>query len=257
MVAAQVRSQAQYRASFLVELCGTVLFASVDVLAVLVVFRVARSVGGFEFRAVFLMAALSTCAFALADLTVGSIERIRAYVRTGLLDAVLVRPLGALPQLLAADVAPKRVGRVLFGIGLVGVAAHTARLDLTPARWLLLLVTPVAGAVLFGAIFVASATVAFWWIDSGEFAAALTYGGRDLTSYPMTVYGGLFRRVFAYGLGFAFVGYYPALALLGRRDPLGLPAVTGWLGPVVALGAAGVAASAWKVAIRHYRSTGS
>ena len=37
----------------------------------------------------------------------------------------------------------------------------------------------------------------------------------------MTVYGRLFRRLFAYGLGFAFVAYYPALALLGRPDPAG------------------------------------
>ena len=91
----------------------------------------------------------------------------------------------------------------------------------TPARVGLLVVAPLAGALFFGAVFVATATVAFWWIDSGEFANAFTYGGRDFTSYPMTVYGGFFRWVFAYSLGFAFVGYYPALALLGRADPLG------------------------------------
>jgi ABC-2 type transport system permease protein len=178
-------------------------------------------------------------------------------VRTGLFDVILVRPLGALPQLLAVDAAPRRVGRVLFTVGLVAVAAHLADVRWTPARVALLLVTPISGAVLFGAVFVATATVAFWWIESGEFANALTYGGRDFTSYPMTVYGGLFRRVFAYGLGFAFVGYYPALALLGRRDPLGLPAVAGWGGPLVAAVAAAVAGLLWRTAIRHYRSVGS
>jgi ABC-2 type transport system permease protein len=257
LVSAQVRSQAQYRASFFVEIAGSVLLGALDLIGVLILFRVSRTVGGFDFRAVFLMAALAGCAFALADLVVGSIERIRVYVRTGLLDAILVRPLGSLPQLLAADVAPKRAGRVLFTVGMVALAAHHARVGWTPARLALVVVTPLAGAVLFGAIFVAGATVAFWWIDSGEFANAVTYGGRDFTSYPMTAYGGLFRRLFSYGMGFAFVGYYPALALLGRRDPLGLPAAAGWLGPVVALVAAAVAAGLWRRAIRHYRSTGS
>jgi ABC-2 type transport system permease protein len=257
LVAAQVRSQAQYRASFVMELGGTVLFGAIDLIGVLIVFRVTRTIGGFDFRAVFLMATLAGLAFALADLAVGSIERIRLYVRSGLLDAILVRPLGALPQLLAADVAPRRAGRVLFTCAATAFAAHNAGVDWTPARWALLLVTPLAGAVLFGAIFVASATVAFWWIDSGEFASAVTYGGRDFTSSPMTVYGGLFRRLFAYGLGFAFVGYYPTLALLGRADPLGLPAVAGWVGPAVGLVAAAGASVLWKYAIRHYRSTGS
>jgi viologen exporter family transport system permease protein len=257
LVSAQIRSQAQYRTSFLVEIAGSVLYGVLDIGTVLVMFNVARTLGGFAFRETFLMAALAGCAFSLADLAVGNIERIRFYVRTGLLDAILVRPLGALPQLLALDFSPKRAGRLLFTACLVAVATGTAGVHWTPARAVLLVVTPLAGAVLFGSVFVAGATVAFWWIDSGEFASALTYGGRDFTAYPMTVYQGLFRWLFAYGAGFAFVGYYPALALLGRRDPLGLPAAAGWAGPGVALVAAAAAGLIWRYAIRHYRSTGS
>jgi ABC-2 type transport system permease protein len=258
LLRAQVRSQAQYRTSFVADLVTSMVSGALDLIGVLILFRVTRTLGGFDFPAVFLMAALAGFAFALADAVVGSIERIRIYVRTGMLDAILVRPLGALPQLLATDVAPKRLGRVVLTGGVLVVAAHRAGIDWTAARAALLVVTPLAGAALFGAIFVASATVAFWWIDSGEFANAVTYGGRDFTSYPMTVYtGDFFRRVFSYGAGFAFVGYYPALALLGRRDPLGLPGWAGWLTPVVAAAAATLAGVMWKFAIRHYRSTGS
>jgi ABC-2 type transport system permease protein len=114
-----------------------------------------------------------------------------------------------------------------------------------------------AGAVFFGAIFVATATVAFWWVESGELSAALTYGGRDFTAYPMTVYGGWFRHLLAFGLGFGLVAYYPALILLDRPDPIGAPAWLGWCGPVLAVVAVGVAALVWRTGIRHYRSTGS
>jgi ABC-2 type transport system permease protein len=53
------------------------------------------------------------------------------------------------------------------------------------------------------------------------------------------------------------VAYQPALALLGRADPLGLPAWAGFVSPLVALVAAGAAAVGWRAGIRHYRSTGS
>jgi ABC-2 type transport system permease protein len=257
LLTAQIRGQAQYRTSFLVEVFGSLLSGIVDIATVLVMFNVTRRIGGFAFRETFLMATLAGTGFSLADLAVGSIERIRVYVRSGLFDAILVRPLGALPQLLALDFSPKRIGRLAFSTGLLVAATRLAGVHWTPARLALLVITPIAGAALFGAVFVASATVAFWWIDSGEFAAALTYGGHDFTAYPMTVYQGLFRRVFAYGMGFAFAGYYPALALLGRRDPLGLPAAAGWAGPVVALVACGVAGLVWRHGVRHYRSTGS
>jgi ABC-2 type transport system permease protein len=121
----------------------------------------------------------------------------------------------------------------------------------------LVVLAPLAGLAFFGSIFVATAAVAFWWIESGEAGSAFTYGGRDFTAYPITVYGAVFRRVFAYGLGFGFVAYYPALALLGRADPLGLPSWVGWVSPAVALVAVAAAAAAWGVGIRHYRSTGS
>jgi ABC-2 type transport system permease protein len=120
-----------------------------------------------------------------------------------------------------------------------------------------MVVAPVAAGVFFGAIFVISATLAFWWVESGELGNGFTYGGRDFTSYPITVYSDWFRNLFAYGLGFGFVAYQPALALLGRPDPLGLPVWAGYSSPLVALLAALIAAVVWRTGVRHYRSTGS
>src|SRR5882672_6402661 len=248
LLAAQVRSQAQYRASLAIDVVGSVLFGVLDIVSVVALFRVTPTLGGFGFAEVFLMTALAGCAFAMADLVVGNVERLRQYVRSGLFDALLVRPLSSLAQLVAMDVATRRVGRVAFGVVMLVLAAANAPVELTPARLALLTVTPIAGAVIFGAVFVATATVAFWWIESGEIANGLTYGGHDFTQYPMTIYGALFRRLFAYG--FAFVAYYPALTLLDRPDPLGGPAVLGYVAPLVAAIVAGAAALLWRTGVR-------
>lgn len=257
LLRAQARGQAGYRTSFAMDLLGSVLGLAADLLAVLVLFRVTPALGGFALREVLLMFGLSAAAFALADLVVGNIEKLRLYVRTGLLDAVLVRPLGVLPQLLTVDFGLRRIGRASYAVILLGTVLVYADIAWTPGRVALAVVAPLAGAVLFGAIFVAAATVAFWWIDSGELGNTLTYGGQHFTSYPITVYSGWFRRLFAYGVGFAFVAYYPALYLLGRPDPLGLPTAAGWASPAVAAAAVGVAAAIWRVGVRQYRSTGS
>ncbi|BCB78952.1 ABC transporter permease [Phytohabitans flavus] len=253
----QARSLTSYRASFALELSTNVFATVMDVLTVLVLFRISRTLGSFTFHEALLMVGLSSCAFATADLAVGNIERIKLYVRTGLLDAVLIRPLGALPQLLLMDLPLRKLSRCVFGTGVLVVAAVTAGIDWTPGRVLLVVIAPLAGAVFFSAIFVVSATVSFWWVETGEIGSAFTYGGRDFTSYPITVYGGWFRRLFAYGMGFAFVAYYPALAILGRADPLGLPGWVGYAAPSVAVVAAVTAGAVWRVGIRHYRSTGS
>src|SRR5262245_64714950 len=99
------------------------MFGVLDVASVLVVFRVTPALGGFTFAEVFLMTALASCAFAMADLAVGNVERLRQYVRSGLFDALLVRPRSSLAQLATMDVATRRVGRVMFGVAAIVVAA--------------------------------------------------------------------------------------------------------------------------------------
>jgi viologen exporter family transport system permease protein len=257
LVGGQWRSLASYRASFVVEMITNIGGTALDVLAVLVIFRATKVVGGFNLSEALLMVSLSSCAFTLADLVVGNIDRLKTYVRTGTMDAVLVRPLGALAQLVLMDLPLRKSLRLALGVVVLGAALHLNHVDWTPARVALLVIAPLAGAVFFGAIFVLSAALAFWWVDSGELGNAFTYGGRDFTAYPVSVYAGWFRAVFAYGLGFGFIAYHPALALLGRADPLGLPAWAGFVSPLVAVIAAILAAAVWRAGIRHYRSTGS
>ncbi|WP_229073889.1 ABC transporter permease [Actinoplanes sp. DH11] len=257
LLGAQARSVLSYRASFLVEVAGNMGATVFDVLTVLVLFRATPRVGGFTLEQALLMVGISSAGFALADMLVGNVDRLKVYVRAGTLDAVLVRPLPALPQLLLMDLPLRKALRVVFGFTVLGGAIAINDIDWTPARVALVALAPGAAAAFFGSIFVISAALAFWWVESGEMGAAFTYGGRDFTSYPITVYGEWFRGLFAYALGFAFVAYQPALALLGRTDPLGLPGWAGYLSPLVALLAATVATGVWRAGIRQYRSTGS
>ena len=257
LLGGKIRSVASYRTSFAVELISNLGATVLDVATVVVLFRATAVIGGFTFPEALLMTGITAAAFVLADVTVGNIDDLKTYVRAGTLDTVLIRPLGVLPQLVFMDLPLRKLLRVVFGVAILAVALIMNDIAWTPARIALLAVVPIAGAVFFGAIFVLSASVAFWWVESGQIGHSLTYGGRDFTSYPITVYGGWFRAVFAYALGFGFVSYQPALTLLGRADPLGLPGWTGFTSPLVAVLAAAAAGLVWRTGVRHYRGTGS
>jgi ABC-2 type transport system permease protein len=257
LIGGQFRSLASYRLSFAVEMVSNIGTTALDIVAVVVLFSTTRQVAGFSLREAVLITSLSSLGFSLADVIVGNVDHLRVYVRSGLLDVVLVRPLGALGQLLSMDLPFRKALRGLLSFAVLVVAVRINDIEWTPARVVVLVMTPLAGLVFFGAIFVLTASLAFWWVDSGEIGSSFTYGGRDFTSYPMPVFAGWFRALFAYALGFAFVAYQPALVLLGRSDPLGLPTWAGFLSPVIALVAAAVAAVVWRAGVRQYRSTGS
>lgn len=239
------------------DLAGTTLLMGADLIAILVIFSRVPRLAGFSLKETVVLVGLAATGFSLSDLLVGNIERIRNYVRFGTLDTVMIRPLSVLGQLLVLDVGFRRIGRVFYSVGVLAVALCAAGVHLTPSKVALLVIAPLAGAAFFCGFFIATSTVAFWWIESGEIANSFTYGGRDFTSYPITVYSGWFRKIFAFGLGFAFVAYYPGLILLGKADPLGGPPWLGWLSPLVSATVLGLSALIWRFGVRHYRSTGS
>lgn len=257
MLHAQLRSQASYRLSFALECVGGVFAQGIELIVILALFSQVSSLGGFRVGEVLLMYGLAGISFGLADFAVGALDELPRYVRTGEFDVLLLRPLGSLPQVLTTEVAFRRLGRVLTALGTLGYVLSTVDIHWTIGRVLLVIVTPIAGAVIFSSIWVCAIALTFWVIDGRELANSLTYGGSTLTSYPITVFSTWLRRLLAFVVPAAFVAYYPALALTGHRDPLGAPAWLSWCGPVVAVLAAAVAAQVWKVAVRHYVGTGS
>jgi len=257
LVRSRVAAQASYRSSFALDIAAQALIGLVEFAEVYVVFSQVDMLGGFSFAEVTLIFGLATTAFGLADLVVGHIDRLPFYVRTGQLDAFLLRPLSALGQLVTSDFSLRRLGRVAVSLVLLTVALVVVDIDWTPARFVLLLVTPVTGAVIFSAVFIATSAVGFWLVEATEFANAFTYGGNYLSSFPFTVFGSVVRRTFTFVIPIAFVAYLPALALLGRDDPMGLPGWASWIGVPVALLSCCVAGLVWRAGLRHYTGAGS
>ena len=240
IVASRIRSQLAYPVSFALDVFSQLLGQSMELLAILVIFTQVTSLGGFSAGEVVLIYGLAATAFGLADLAVGQVEALPDYIRTGEFDVILLRPLGALAQLLSADVQLRRVGRV--AVGLVTLAWALRDVEWTPLRVVVAVVAPLAGAVLLSAIWIAANCVSFWLVDGREVANSVTYGSDFATSYPITVYGPWLRRIMCFVVPGAFVAYFPALALTGRPDPLGFPDFVRYCSPLVAAAMVGVAA---------------
>jgi ABC-2 type transport system permease protein len=188
---------------------------------------------------------------------VGSLDKLGQLVRTGTLDALLLRPLSVMTQICVSDFALRRLGKVGTALAVLGYVLATTDISWTPLRVGVLLITPLTGLVLLGAIWVAASATTFWLVEGGELPNTVTYGSGMFTSYPVSIFSGWLLRLMAFVVPGAFVAYYPALAILGKPDPLGLPPALQYSAPLVAVFAAGVAALVWRAGLRHYVGTGS
>jgi ABC-2 type transport system permease protein len=252
-----MRSTMTYRASFLMMTGGAFATSALDFVAIVIMFAHVRALGGFSLPEIALLYGTSSTSLGLADLLLGSFDKIGSRVRDGTLDTMLLRPVPALAQVAADRFALTRLGRIAQSALVLGWALTRLEVEWTPGRALMLPVMVVCGTAIFGALFVLGGSFQFWAQDAAEVQNSFTYGGATLLEYPPTVFARDLVRGVTFVIPLAFVNWLPALRLLGRDDPLGLPGWLDFAGPVVAAACCAVAMSAWRAGLRAYRSTGS
>ncbi|MFI9200095.1 ABC transporter permease [Streptomyces sp. NPDC053048] len=252
-----VRSTMAYRASFVMMAAGNFAATALDFVAIVIMFSHVDALGGFSLPEVAFLYGTTSTSFGLADLALGNMDRLGRRVRDGTLDTLLVRPAPVLAQVAADRFALRRLGRVSQGALLLGWSLTRVDVDWTPAAVVLVPVMVVSGALIFGAVFVAGAAFQFRAQDASEVQNAFTYGGTTLLQYPPTVFASDLVRGVTFVVPLAFVNWLPALRVLGRDDPLGLPGCVDFASPLVALVCCAAAGLAWRVGLRSYRSTGS
>jgi len=257
LVGARVRGQLEYRASLVLQLLGTAALTAIDFVAILVIFEQVPALAGWSVGEVALLYGIATTAFSLTDLVVGHLDFLSQMIRDGTFDQVLTRPLPSLLQVITADFAVRRVAKGVQGLVVLAVALAHVEIDWTAGRVVMLPLAVLAGAVIYGAVWVGLATITFLIVDAIEFVNAFTYGGNFLSQYPLDLFALWLRSLVVFVLPVGFVAYFPALYLLDRPDELGLPDALRFASPAVAVLAVGVAWLLWGAAVRRYRSVGS
>ncbi|WP_017604120.1 ABC transporter permease [Nocardiopsis alkaliphila] len=252
-----VRAAAQYPLSLALMSLAVTTGVLTQVGAVVIVFGHAGTLAGFTVYEGLLVFALASSAFGIADMFAGSVERLGHHVRTGSFDAMLIRPVSPLVQVAADEFSPRRLGKVVPALVVLGIALVNVDVEWSYLKMALLALTMLSGVLICSAIWVISACVQFFVAGAREAANSLTYGGQALTEYPIAIYGEEIVRSVTYVVPLAFVSWQPALLVLDRPDPLGMPEYLRHTGPAVAVLLCACAALVWRTGLRHYRSTGS
>jgi ABC-2 type transport system permease protein len=259
LLAAQLRSQMQFRVAMLLEIAATAIIMSLFFVSLALVMQRFGTIGGWTLAQVAFLWGLVEMSFGLMDMIFSGFDpaNFGRRIRLGTFDELLLRPVNLTIQVLGDQFILRRVGRILQGLAILFFAFSTGDIQWTVAKAAYLPLV-IGGLVLyFGGLFVVGATITFWTVESIEAVNILTYGGSEMLSYPMHIYPDVIRRTFTYLLPAALLNYYPALYFLDLPDPFGLPTWTRFVAPLVGLLFFGGALAFWRFGIRHYHSTGS
>jgi ABC-2 type transport system permease protein len=239
LLAVQLRSQLQYRTSFMLAALSSALISATEFAApMLVLQQFGNNIGGWTMGELALLYGMIDTAYALTDLFFGGFDPdyFSLLIQRGTLDQLLLRPTNITLQILGSEFRLRRFGRLAQG-GVILIVAF--------------------GQVAFlGSLFIIGSTTTFWTVQRVEVINVFVSGGRVAMYYPMHIYTKWVRRIFTI-VPVIFLNYYPALYLLGKPDPLNMPAMAPFLAPIVGFGLLAAALGFWQLGLRHYASTGT
>lgn len=251
------RAAAQYPASMVMLTASQAVVSCLDLVAILLMFSHTPRLGGFSLAEVMFLYGTASVAFGISDVLLSAATQLGDHVRNGTLDPILVRPVSPLLQVAVENFSPRRFGKLLPAGVVLAISLSRLPVEWTPVK-VLMLPLMVAGATgIFGALWVLSAAWQFAVVDGRQATNSMTYGGAYLTQYPLSIFGRDALRALTWTLPLAFVNWEPALYVLGRPDPLGLPVAFRFASPAVAAVLWAIALLAWRAGLRRYRSTGS
>lgn len=260
LVGMQLRAQMQYKVNLLIDVLTYFLVTTLEFGVLLLYFVPFPTLLGWHIGEVALLSAVVSLGFGLAELFGGGIDNFDTVIRRGDFDRVLLRPVTALMQVSTNEFRLRRFGRITQGCGAFGLALfflHGAHLNWTLWKILVLCLGVVSSVLIFVSILLLGATVCFWTVETTELTNILTYGGREMLSYPLTIYHQLLQRIFVFLVPLAFGTYIPVCYVLGRALPFGLPAWLAFFSPLIALLFALVALLFWRFGVHRYQSTGN
>lgn len=228
-----------------------------EVMALFAMFYRFDDMAGWTLGEVALLHGISMMAFGLGDMISVGLDSVPTQIRHGEFDSVLIRPLSSWIQTIVSEVSLRHAGQLAQGILILGVAFSMGNIGWTAGRALVLVIAVLSGVALYIALFTLVAILSFWTVNSIEAVNAFTYGGSDLAQFPLHIFDRWMRNLFLFVIPVAFTTYYPALYILGKQDPLGMPGWFPFIGPFIIGTFCLIVSWGWQQGIRHYRSTGS
>lgn len=240
-----------YRSSFLLSCLGQLLVTVNTFLGVKFLMDRFGTVAGYTLPQLALCFGVILAATSLAECFARGFDAFAAVLSQARFDRLLVRPRGLIFQLLCEEMKLSMVPRLLQAVLMLGWAISAGAVRWTAAKAAVLVLMILCGAAVFFGLFLINAALCFFTLEGLEVMNIFTDGPREYGKYPFGIYGRGVLWILTLLVPLALVQHWPLQYLLDRGP--------GWYGllPLLSLLFLLPCAAAWRLGVRHYRSTGS
>lgn len=248
-----IKCELEYRTSFILTTVASVLSSFFSFLGVIMLLNKFGSIEGWTVNEIILVLGIACFGHSVTEMFARGLDQFHKEIKKGLLDQMLVRPRGITFQVICSNFPASKIGRVIEYTVILIYGIINVNVEWSLYKILVLTLMILGSLILFFSILLLKASFSFWSIDGMEAMNIISDGGRDVASYPISIYKKWFANIFTYFIPFGCVNYYPLLYLLGKENE------KIWFGllPLVSIIFMFISFKVWNLGLKSYKSTGS
>ena len=256
LMAAGLKGELQYRLNFVIWVAMGVIYQLTGFVFIWVLLSRFQQLAGWSLGEVAFLYGLRLVGHGLQLFVFGYIHMLEIYVREGLFDRFLVRPVPVLLHLVVSRFPVGAIGDFGSGILLFLIANSLVNVDWSPAALAFATLTVVGAALLEAGLKLMVASLSFRFLSTRSLVFVVDDVFNNFGNYPLKIFGGVTQFFLTFGIPVAFIAYFPATVLLGRTGELAVSPVLAYLAPLAGAIVFGLAILVWKHELPQYQSAG-
>ena len=257
-IGVQLQAMMEYRASFLFGAAAQALAYGAQALLLWVMVAHFDGIAGWRPYEVTFFWGLNLFSYATAGIfCLNSFGELGQMIRNGEFDNVLTKPINPFLFIAIRQFNYGYFSHLSLSTLVIGLSMAKLGIPPAPINLVVLAIIVLSGAMIYAAVFVATAVPSFWLVRSGALTEVLLWDLSAFVQYPLSAFQRPVQLVFTFVLPYGFISFFPAQCLLGRQDFVGFSPAIQYLSPVVGATALTLAYRFWCFGLGRYESTGS
>lgn len=243
----------EYKIDFLIGLSGFLLLQICGVFTLKIIFESIPNLDGWSYYEVLFIYAFAQIPRGLDHMLSDNLWGLSlSIVRRSLFDKYLMKPINPLFYLIAEKFQTDAFGELIVGIILLGYSINKLKISISIQFILLLFLYIICGTVIYFAIKLIFASLAFWMRTSGAILN-MVYSISDFAKYPVSIYPKAIRVIISIVIPFAFTSFFPASCCLRKDNVVELSLLIVF----IAICLFKIAIKIWNMGINKYESAGN
>lgn len=249
-----IKCRLEYKKDAIIGIFSFLLTNTISFLSLMFIVRSIPSLNGWTTYELGFLYGFSMIPRAIDHLLTDSLWYIGYwYVKNGIVDRFLIRPVNVLFQVIAEVFQPEAIGELLIGVALFVWCGSRITIHWSFTNVLLLVIASIFGAIIFTAIKLITCSVAFWTKRSGQLMST-AYNFADFSKYPIKIYHPAIRFIMTFILPFGLVISIPMETVIkGGYNSLTISAAI----ILVSFLLSAIGYFIWCQGLKRYESSGS